>query len=622
MIAKKVMKKKGSKSDFKNLVSYLMRDHKADEHIEYSRISNCGFDTMSLATKEILATQSRNTRSKANKTCHLVVSFQAGEHPTHEQLIDIEDEIAKSVGYSDHQRISVLHTDTDNVHLHIAINKIHPTNHKSVELLRDHYRLSEACELLEKRHGLQQDNRAQNRDRSKTITGRAGDLESHSGVDSFQRWIHERKPALNEVLNASSNWDELHEGLALFDVTLRERGAGLVISAKSVKAFTKASALGRDFSKGKLESRFGSFVPSNAKEVKPQDKYCKRPKKASQDTSNLWAQYQHYKKQITDHKRHVIKTLNIERATQFTVYKQQRDAKRHAIFGDTLLSTRQKRQVYRDVIQHFRAESTKLRLYFKQQKSQIHQQHPVLSWQAWLIQQATDGCDEALKTLRSVIQKPIKGAEKMAFLGEGHIDLNIFDIKPVIRANGDAVYVIKDSTIRDTGDQLRINIEQRDDLVTAITLARKKYGDHLKIDGDDAFKTAVVEVCVQTNQKVTFEDIQLERQRQILQEVKEAHQHKTILSSWIKQENKTNEKNNDIMCIRHFEFNDKGKAKYIGIRHLNQGFSVALYHKKNEVLVVPISRQELPKFKQYQIGTQVILNEKGHAQAQSQGHGR
>jgi len=82
MIAKKVTKKKGSKSDLKNLVGYLMRDHQPEQQIQYSRISNCGFDTIGLATKDIQATQARNTRSKADKTCHLVVSFQAGEHPT------------------------------------------------------------------------------------------------------------------------------------------------------------------------------------------------------------------------------------------------------------------------------------------------------------------------------------------------------------------------------------------------------------------------------------------------------------------------------------------------------------------------------------------------------------
>ncbi len=30
------------------------------------------------------------------------------------------------MGYADHQRVSAVHYDTDNVHIHIAINKIHP----------------------------------------------------------------------------------------------------------------------------------------------------------------------------------------------------------------------------------------------------------------------------------------------------------------------------------------------------------------------------------------------------------------------------------------------------------------------------------------------------------------
>jgi hypothetical protein len=39
----------------------------------------------------------------------------------------IEERFCKALGYAEHQRISVIHHDTDNVHIHVAINKIHPT---------------------------------------------------------------------------------------------------------------------------------------------------------------------------------------------------------------------------------------------------------------------------------------------------------------------------------------------------------------------------------------------------------------------------------------------------------------------------------------------------------------
>ena len=67
-----------------------------------------------------------NVRAKGDKTYHLVVSFPPGEHPTADQLRDIEDELCAAIGLADHQRISAVHTDTDHLHIHVAISKIHP----------------------------------------------------------------------------------------------------------------------------------------------------------------------------------------------------------------------------------------------------------------------------------------------------------------------------------------------------------------------------------------------------------------------------------------------------------------------------------------------------------------
>jgi len=147
MIAKRASRRKDGKSSFTKLANYITRESK-DEEIAFSRVSNCGFDSVDLAVKEIEATQGRNTRSKADKTYHLVVSFPAGEVPSKEQLEDIEDELCKSIGLGDHQRVSAAHNDTDNFHLHIAINKIHPVSHRAVEPYYDKYSLDEACSRL------------------------------------------------------------------------------------------------------------------------------------------------------------------------------------------------------------------------------------------------------------------------------------------------------------------------------------------------------------------------------------------------------------------------------------------------------------------------------------------
>jgi len=621
MIAKKVTKKKGTKSDFKNLVGYLMREHKPEESIEYNRISNCGFNTIDLATKEIQATQARNTRSKADKTYHLVVSFKAGEHPTQDQLEDIEDEICKSIGYAEHQRISVLHTDTDNVHIHIAINKIHPENHRSIEVLRDHYRLSDACNLLEERHGLGKDNRIQKPDQQSHQPGKAGDLEAHSGLGSFKGWIKENVSEINSVLERSTDWNDLHKQLASFDLVLRERGRGLVMSSKFEKAYTKASDLGKAFSKGQLESRFGLFEKPNDITVNVVKQYKKRPQQVKGPALALWKAYQADRQQVHSLKNSFLNQIKKEHALSIENLKSKKSSKKVEIFHDNVLSSRQKRDTYRVVLQGFRGDLAQAHLESRQKRKHIHQQHPSLTWQAWLINKASEGNLEALDTLRSSIRKSKKGAEQFAFLGPAN-EYQSTALQPKIRANGDLLYTLQSSTIRDTGDELRMTIHQKDDLVIAIKLARQKYGDHLHIEGDDAFKKAVVELCVQMAQPVTFQDSTLERRREVLEEIKQVHQDKTDLENWIADKNKASEKDSDRGKVKLFDTKDEGSAIYVGIETISATQSVALYHNPDITLVVPINKEQKLRLAQYQNNTKIVLNIHGQPHSERLKRGR
>ena len=124
------------------------------EKVLWSRISNCEAELPVLAIAEIEATQAQNTRSKADKTYHLVISFPEEETPTREQLEDIEDILCQTLGFEEHQRISAVHQDTENMHLHVAINKVHPQTLKVLEPYRDYYIRDKTCRMLEQKHGL------------------------------------------------------------------------------------------------------------------------------------------------------------------------------------------------------------------------------------------------------------------------------------------------------------------------------------------------------------------------------------------------------------------------------------------------------------------------------------
>ena len=126
MIAKHVPINSLKKSDFANLVNYITDSQDKIDRVGQISFSNCHSSKLDMAINEILATQQMNTRTTKDKTYHLIVSFSAGENPSKEILDDVEKTICKDLGFAEHQRVSVVHYDTDNVHMHIAINKIHP----------------------------------------------------------------------------------------------------------------------------------------------------------------------------------------------------------------------------------------------------------------------------------------------------------------------------------------------------------------------------------------------------------------------------------------------------------------------------------------------------------------
>lgn len=127
MIIRKIPRKKQNKSSFKNLSNYILDkdnnnakvlvDYMLDKNNEMDKVegyhfTNCSFDNDEDNINEIINTQKLNTTTKQDKTLHLVVSFQEDENPTLEILQAIEEEIAKSLGMEDHQRLSVVHSNT------------------------------------------------------------------------------------------------------------------------------------------------------------------------------------------------------------------------------------------------------------------------------------------------------------------------------------------------------------------------------------------------------------------------------------------------------------------------------------------------------------------------------
>lgn len=250
--------------DFAALAEYIAAAKDDGEKLEHLWIENCnagdGIDDLDLAIAEVKATQALNQRTKIGKTYHLMISFR-DEHPTLDVLKDIEGEFAKALGYAEHQRVIGTHVNTDNFHMHVAINKIHPDTLKAHTPLRDFQTLEAVSREMEKKHGLKVDLGRADKLQPDRRPQRALDKEAHTWEQSFDGFVRENKAELMAALDQASTWQDLHDGMARFSLQLQPYGNGLVIADANGKHRVKASSIDRLLSMKSLETRLGQFRP-------------------------------------------------------------------------------------------------------------------------------------------------------------------------------------------------------------------------------------------------------------------------------------------------------------------------------------------------------------------------
>jgi hypothetical protein len=230
--------------------------------------------------REIAATQQLNTRAQSDRTYHLLISLRAGEHPDAQTLKAIEERFCAELGYSEHQRISVVHRDTDNLHIHVAINKIHPENLTIHDPKADYWIRSKLCAVLEHELGL-----ARDRHNAKERHSRSNDMEAMSGEESFRGWIAQYA---QHFLDAT-NWQEFHGIADAYSVRLQIRANGFVFVDKESGVAAKASDVHRRLAKPALEARLGKFVDAETVKARAaQRAYRKKPRV---NTEELWREY-------------------------------------------------------------------------------------------------------------------------------------------------------------------------------------------------------------------------------------------------------------------------------------------------------------------------------------------
>ena len=449
MIAKHVPMRSLGKSDFAGLANYITDAQSKDHRLGQVLLTNCAAATLPAAIEEVLATQHINTRAKSDKTYHLIVSFRAGEQPNDDTLKAIEERISAGLGYSEHQRVSAVHNDTDNLHVHIAINKIHPTRHTIHEPYYPHRTLADLCEVLERDYNLERDNHIPNQ---RGAAARAADMERHAGVESLVGWI--KRECLEEIRGATS-WAELHQVMRDNGLELRARGNGLVIEAGDGTT-VKASTLARDLSKPALEKRLGGFEAApERQEVQAKRSYQKGPVRLRIDTTELYARYKDAQKELTAARAEALAKAKRQKDQSIENAKKKAAAKRAAIkLTDGRLT---KKLLYAQVSASLVADLDAIRKQHDQERAKHYQGFQRQPWADWLKHHATQGNAEALAALRA--RGAALGLKGNTIEGQGQPRPGDTPAIDNITKKGTIIYRVGRSAVRDDGDRLQVSRE-------------------------------------------------------------------------------------------------------------------------------------------------------------------
>jgi hypothetical protein len=473
MISKKVAMKTPEKSRFGKLVAYLLDPQNKKTRVGEVSITNCVSSDTTWAAREIAATQRLNARAISDRTYHLLVSLRAGENPDAQTLRVIEERFCKELGYAEHQRVSVVHHDTDNVHIHVAINKIHPRTLTLHNPGYDYKTRSKLCGLLEHELGLAQDNHQRGQTRGNDVTAK-------SGQESFQAWLQRHAQGFIDA----TSWEEFHGIADAHGVRLDLRANGFVFTNRRSLIHVKASSIDRRLAKTALEARLGTFVASEYRQGREAQGYEKRPRFARVDTSQLWEEYQAQRELHKTLRQAKLVSLATSRALQIDGVKAAARAKRSVI--KLTLKGAGRRIAYAAVQNELRQMIRAVSARIRDERRTLGRDTQQLSWVDWLQQQGSSGRSDALEALRVTRgrdQAHTISASKTAAVPP-------LDAQTQVTKQGTVIQKVGEHEIRDTGTGLKVQPNVGDDvLLELIARAAERYEGGLTAFGPADFST-------------------------------------------------------------------------------------------------------------------------------------
>ena len=472
---------------------------------------------------EMIGLAQEAVRSK-DPISHYVLSWQQGEQPQPAQIEQAVDLFLDELGLTPHQVFYGLHVDTDNVHLHLMINRVHPDTFKVIKPNRgfDLEAAHRAIARIESiqgwrreengRYRVQADGTVQRDHHADSVRSPAdrrpagsGPRRHASGAQSAERIaIEEGAP----LIRAATNWAELHERLAAVGLRYQRKGSGALLWVGETAV--KASRTGRDCSLLAVERRLGAYQPAPEGQT-----VAARLTEPDRPNSPRWREYHAARLAFYAEKQNETRMLRgrhaLERQALQAMHRQQRETLYQSTPAGHWRGHGAELNVQRSLLAARQAaEQAVLRERHQQERAMLeaYWRARFLSYEAWL--QAHGGSAGWPIELRPPRARLV-ATEAVAVVLQSH-DIRAFvaivygrrvDYRRLSAPSGLPGFV-------DRGREIIIHAEtDRETVRAALQLAAQKWGA-FQVEGDPAYQRLCVQLAAEHDFKLGNPELQAE----------------------------------------------------------------------------------------------------------------
>ena len=523
---------KPQNDNYRRLADYIADAKHKGEKTLMSWCAGCwAGEDYELAIQEVLDTQDLNQRTRKEKTYHLIVSFRPEDESvlTEKDFKEIEQEFSKALGFEEHQRHCGVHKNTNNIHMHIAYNMIHPEKLTRYEPYRDFYKRDRLHRELEQKFALKFDNGRKKDQEPKRSNDRAATYEAHSGQQSFDSYVKERKDFILKSLDQAQDWHQFHMSLAEIGIEVRLRGNGCSIKDRHSKTAIKASRLDRNFTKSKLEAQLGYYQVTKGIVVNEKDRYVARP--LHKHRGELYAEY----RAAVAGRKKGYEDLREEQDGRWKQTSSYWDGKIKALKNDKKLRIKDRSRLIALAAGRKTEAIEALKKEMSGKRAELREQTPFNRWNDFLKWKAENGDEIALKVLRSKkesiqsnpspvfdspaskvselklkqsqfrtdsslawkdkrrllsISKMLQLQAEEAKRTEDPRKRNLDQMTWRVDSSGNVLYTLKNGAmVKDNGDKIFFSVNDPGAVQVAQGFARMMFGRNVKVSGNEIGRT-------------------------------------------------------------------------------------------------------------------------------------